>query len=669
MTLKIKAIQSAVKSQEGVPQAAHAAAVFPPPGKKPPASAEVDVEESAKSFPSPEKQIELAFKLVAKGWLLFPVKKLGKQPEEAGWQQKASCAKEAIQAWAGKYKDCNWAVACGPESNVFVLDVDNKHGHKGDETLAALEAKYGMLPPTLVSHTGSGKGRQFFFQYPDGADYLKNISDGAIGDGLDVKVEGGYCVIPPSVTDIPYTFENKDTPLAPVPEWLLEILEKAANKPSAPFISQETPETHPLIPNKERHKYLASLAGSMLKLKQHISFNELLAVLLAANKAHFVEPKTDAEIEKKAKRFYKDWADKGKVELQQEWEPEVICLADVEEKEVEWLWYPYLPLGMLSLMSGDPGEGKSRITIDMGAAVTTGRTPYNEKLPTKSDAPSVAAISHFLTGKPANVLYFSKENIPEYSVRRRFTLSEGDGNRFYIVAGLKNSTSEETKAITLADVSQIDKLIIKYKPKLVIIDPLQAYIGAKVDMYRSNETRPILEGLADLAAKHMCSILVVRHFIKAKAGRAIHSGAGSYDLTGIARSEMHVGHAADDSSKRAFLISKSNVAGIGHALAFTIDEGDMFKWLGPSDLTAADLQAPESKKEDAGLGSVEEAMEFLKDALLKGPRPPNEIIAEGKKMHISERTLWRAKKKLKVESVKNDFTGGWEWVSLEWHKK
>src|ERR1035438_5076364 len=269
----------------------------PPEEKKQPNSAELppspneipatEAEDPAKCFPSPEAQIDLVFELAVKGWRLHPVIKHGKKAILIGWQEKASCIKGAIQLWAVQHPDCNWAVACGAESDVVVLDVDNKHGHKGDDTLAALEAKHGNLPPTLVSHTGSGKGRQFFFQYPVGADYLKNISDGTIGDGLDVKVEGGYCVIPPSVTDIPYTFDDKETPLAPVPEWLLEMLKKAQTKLPASSATSSSQEKHQLIPKLSRHKYLLSVGGAMLR--KGVNFPELLAALHAANQSHFVE--------------------------------------------------------------------------------------------------------------------------------------------------------------------------------------------------------------------------------------------------------------------------------------------------------------------------------------------------------------------------------------------
>ena len=564
---------------------------------------------------------------MAKASSLFPIYQLVKNPLVTGWQQLATTNIEALQSWASHFPHCNWGVACGPESNVFVLDVDNKNGNKGFESLATLEEEHGKLPLTLTSLTGSGQGRQYWFQYPPNAECLKNLN-GKLGDGLDVKVKGGYVVAPPSVTTVPYTFVDKNTPLAPVPEWLLAKLKTLSKKAPAPPKDDGSPKDPPLIPKGKGHPYLASLAGAMLK--KGVSLAVLLAALQEANKAQFVEPYPDSEIDKKAQDFYKRWATTGIVvdAKDDEWEPSVICLADVEEKEVEWLWYPYLPLGLLSMLSGDPGVGKSYITIDIAAAVTMGRVPYTGKI-----------------CYPANVLYLSKENDPEHSVKKRFRLAEGDSNRFFILEGSKSSNSGQTNQVTLSDVSILDGAINKYKARFVIVDPIQSYLGAEVDMFRSNQTRPLLDEVAALAKKHKCCILIVRHFTKARAGRAIHSGAGTGDLTGVVRSEMHAGHAANDPTQKAFLIAKTNVATLGQALAYTIEEGDRFEWLGASELTAMDLQAPESNEEK---GKVDEAKEFLLTILAGGAQPSQTVKSKAKEEGISEAALRRARTKLKV---------------------
>jgi RecA-family ATPase len=310
------------------------------------------------------------------------------------------------------------------------------------------------------------------------------------------------------------------------------------------------------------------------------------------------------------------------------------------------------------------------VTYDIAAAVTNGTVPYSLKADAEEDTTKITPTAmKFIKGDPAQVLYLSIENDLEHVVKQRFDNCDGYASYFHSVKGLKRHDGDERQVITLDDVDHIDGLMAKYNPRLVIIDPIQAYLGPKVNMYRANEVRPIMAGLAFLAEKYMAAILIIRHFTKAKAGRAIHSGAGSYDFTAIVRSEMHAGHDADDPTKRAFILQKSNVASTGQSLAYLIDKKDKFIWLGESDLTAYDLQAPESKKEKAKPGTVEEAEEFLANAILKGPRLADELIAESKKINISEKTLRRAKGNLKVRANKIGFSGGWEWMTLDWYKK
>jgi hypothetical protein len=460
-------------------------------------------EETASLCASPEAQFDLVLDLAARGWRLHPIQAGGKAPLLSGWPSKASAEKETIQSWVAKYPHCNWAVACGAGSNVFVLDVDNKGGKKGSESLAALEEQYGTLPPTLVSLTGSGSGKQYFFRYPPNAGYLKNLNTGAIGDGLDIKVEGGYVVIPPSVTTVPYKFSNsEDTPLAPVPEWLLEMLKSLQHKAYALPATGASSSKEQLIPVGSRHKYLVSVAGAMLR--KGVSFAELLAAMNAANKDRFATPYPDVEIEKKAKDFHARWHAQSTLEgepSQPKRRLELIPLSQIEEKEIRWLWKPYLAYGMLAILSGNPSTGKSFVTLDIAAALTNGHEPFTHK-----PLPAVP------------VLYLSVENDPELVVRKRFAGLKGNPDLFITVPHVITGEGDEATrdSVQLSDIEPLDAALEQTKAKLVIIDPLQSYLGAKVDAHRANETRAILDPLIRLAKKHECCILIVRHLKRIK---------------------------------------------------------------------------------------------------------------------------------------------------------
>ncbi len=255
--------------------------------------------------------------------------------------------------------------------------------------------------------------------------------------------------------------------------------------------------------------------------------------------------------------------------------PEILTLSRVEALEVDWLWPPYLANRMLAMLSGDPSVGKTYLTLAIASAVTLGRQPYTS-----------------LPRNPADVLYLSVENSPEHVVRPRFDSFGGDASRFHILRG--TVTGEDQSAVhgpvKLSDVGLLSDALAQTKAGLVIVDPIQSYLGADVDAHRSNETRPVLDGLAQLAEEHKCCILLVRHLSKAQTGRAIHRGLGSIDLTGAVRTELFAGSSPD--GQRALVQVKSNLGQFGPALGYTIEGDGSFRWTGESELTAAALLAP-----------------------------------------------------------------------------
>jgi hypothetical protein len=327
---------------------------------------------------------------------------------------------------------------------------------------------------------------------------------------------------------------------------------------------------------------------------------------------------------------------------------EILTLSQVEAKEVDWLWKPYLANGMLAMLSGDPGAGKTYITLAVAAAITTGRVPY--------------------TGEhrdPANVLYLSVENSPEYVVRPRFDSLGGDAKRFHILQG--TLTGEGNRAVRgsvrLSDVSLLHDALQKTEAQLVIVDPIQSYLGAEVDAHRSNETRPVMDGLSRLAEEHRCCNWLVRHLGKAPSGRAIHRGLGSIDLSAAVRTELLAGCSPDDPGQRALVQMKSNLGQFGPALGYSIEADGTFRWTGESELTAAALLAPESNEEETG--AMAEAKDFLSRALAQGARSAKDVETEARQERISRRTLKRAKKELRVQSRKCGMTGAWEWALPE----
>lgn len=174
-------------------------------------------------------------RLAQRGWRLLPCAPCGKTPLLKFWPALASSDLATIRGWTAKHHDCNWGVETGPDSGVFVLDVD---GEAGRASLAALEAKHGPLPATLTSRTGREDGGEHrWFNYSSDREIRGNA--GKLGRGLDVRGAGGYVIVPPSIHESgrEYQWADPEQPIADAPIWLLDLLRMEGrmdyNPPSA----------------------------------------------------------------------------------------------------------------------------------------------------------------------------------------------------------------------------------------------------------------------------------------------------------------------------------------------------------------------------------------------------------------------------------------------------
>jgi AAA domain/DnaB-like helicase N terminal domain len=324
--------------------------------------------------------------------------------------------------------------------------------------------------------------------------------------------------------------------------------------------------------------------------------------------------------------------------------PDLLTLSSVESKPVPWLWRPYLSYGMINLLSGEPGCGKTFLALAFAAALTVGRVPY-------SGEPC----------HPHDVVYLSVENSPEYVVRPRFDSLEGDANRLHVLQGAV--TGEGSKArregVRLSDIPLLDSALKQTNSRFLVVDPIQSYLGGEVDMHRSNETRPILDGLAMLAQKYKACLLILRHFAKSTSGSPINRGLGSIDLTGAARTELHAGKRDEQS---AMVHAKTNIGEIGKSIGFEIKQG-IFRWTGETSISANDLAGSGGMAEE-DRDAVNEAVGCLSDMLSAGPKLANEIFSDTKELGFSISMIRRAKIKLGVKSRKKV---GSRYGQFEWY--
>jgi len=222
---------------------------------------------------------------------------------------------------------------------------------------------------------------------------------------------------------------------------------------------------------------------------------------------------------------------------------------------------------------------------------------------------------------------------------------------------------DEPLTFDMAGLIRLEAAIIEHTPALVIIDPLFAFTGGKVDIHRANECRAISAPLAAIAERQGCALVAVRHLGKSRGGgHALNAGIGSIDFTAAARSVLLVGRDPDDEAKRAVVQTKNNLAPSGEAVGYKLEDSQFF-WTGASDLTAARILAATS--DEGERSTITEAVDYLRVALSSGARDSKAVKAEARDGGISEPTLRRAKERLKVQARKVGLPGSnyqkWVW--------
>lgn len=221
----------------------------------------------------------------------------------------------------------------------------------------------------------------------------------------------------------------------------------------------------------------------------------------------------------------------------------MIRLSDVQQTEADWLWYPYIPFGKLTIIQGNPGEGKTFFAMQLAAACTNRKfLPQMEPF------------------EPFNVIFQTAEDGLGDTIKPRLISAEADSERVLVIDDAENP-------LTLAD-QRIEKAIRENNARLVIIDPLQAFLGANVDMNRANEVRPIFRRLAEMAQNTNCAIVMIGHLNKASGSQSTYRGLGSIDITAVVRSLLFIGKVKNDPTTRVIVHEKKLFSTAGTVIGF-----------------------------------------------------------------------------------------------------
>lgn len=310
-------------------------------------------------------------------------------------------------------------------------------------------------------------------------------------------------------------------------------------------------------------------------------------------------------------------------------EYKIINMADVDVEEINWVWYPYIPYGKVTIIQGDPGEGKTTFALALVALLTTG----------------TALPEHESGSEPINVIYQTAEDGLGDTIKPRLLAAGADCSRVLVI-------DELHKQLSLND-QRLEKAIQETGAKIVILDPLQAYLGNGVDMNRANEVRPVFKNLFTMAERTGCAIILIGHLNKAQGLQSHQRGMGSMDFRAATRSVLVVGRQKDNPNLRIVAHSKSSLAPEGRSIAFEIGENCRVKWKGYSDVSVDDLLCKTFSPT-----KTLNAEQLLKD-MLKAPMSANEVFKRFADLDISERTVNAAKKNIGVISKKID--KNWVW--------
>ncbi len=613
--------------------------------------------------------VESALQYAELGWRIFPV-----QPPviDGGW---CSCKKGEDCPDPGKHpfhelqginsatrdmqmlktlfgsSEASIGLLC--DKSFWVLDVD---GPGGIADLEHLISENEPLPKTPTAETGSG-GRHYYFAFDN---RVKKNRTKINGYSIDCKTTGGAVVAPPSRHSsgkcYRWLIDPSETDLATAPEWLIHYVtqddRKRGSQTEFNFVGDLDLATAPGVGEGERNSQLCRLVGSHLARLGDTP--ELIQLAIAwGNRCD--PPMKKAEVEKTvcnlvakhlANSVGDDSEDERNKEQLHETELSVSRFSEIESKEIAWLWEGRFALGKITLLTGEGGVGKSMLTCDLAARISKGiNFPDGLRCPIGD--------SFFIAG----------EDGAEDTIRPRLDAAGADVDRVHLIRGPIPKGEKYASTVDLSlHMGKLDRLLERYpESKLLIIDPIMDYLGAATNSDKATDVRRVLSPLRSLAEKHNVAIVAMNHLNRRQGGSSKSRSLGSGAFVHVARIELRVVEDPEDADRRLLLPVKNNLSA-APGLAFRIESGPnkagFAVWEeGTVSTTIGEVESNEGGDDRPAL---QEAVDWLRGFLSEG-----EVLAsEGKKKSradgIKERTLERAKKKLKVETFQKDRSWWWQ---------
>lgn len=516
----------------------------------------------------------------------------------------ATTKPKTIRRWHREHPDMNYAVAT---EGLSVVDCDSK------KALASFRSRY-RPPPTLTVKTARG-----FHFYFDGEMPSRNGAQ----HKLDVKSGKGAYVVGPGSRHVSGAIYAvwEDRPIAELPDKIASITKRDRDP------AEETSGSH--IPKGMRNSTLTQFAGYLQS--KGVPQRAVAATLKALNQDMAEKPLPDREVRKIARSVSRYPAKKL---------PQMIPFSEIPEEQLEFLWYPYICLGTLGLLDGDPGDGKSQLTAWLCARISRGQTlPNGEKL------------------KPANCFLLNFEDLKGAVIKPRLIANGADLSRVFIQTVAFDLSKEMT--------DWLDGEIADKQVRLVFIDPIQATMTG-VDGNSNIQVREFMSRLGEIADRRRCAIICVRHFGKGPQEQAMKKGLGSTDFVGISRNQFGLVRRSDD--VRGFILfhMKTNFEK-GDAMLFTMGDADgrkseqpkisfdKFAKIDPDEFFSTDPTSRGPQQDERQV-----AKDYLLEELADGRKEVGPLKRNAEARAISASTLDRARKELEIEPRREGKKWFWE---------
>ncbi len=606
-----------------------------------------------------ESIVSEALRYAAKGWSVYPIqppnglecscRKKGRCPDPGkhpfhalGGLKSASVDPDQIRTLFSD-REANLGLICG--DSFWVLDVD---GAEGLRSLEELVAKNGELPKTPTVETGGG-GRHYLFAFD------RRIKKRGSIDGSSIEtISGNQAIVAAPSLHVSgkryrWLVDPDAAELAVAPDWLIEFATgKKTDSKQATFVFDDLDlRTAPGASKGDRNAQLCRLVGSHLA-KEGVT-PDLLTLATAWGKRCDPELREE-QVSKPVAYLVSKHIANGEVDPDDEAEGTIAGLTvqafdQIEAVPIAWLWTGRFALGKLTLLTGEGGVGKSILTCDMAARISRG-------LPFPDGSSGVVGDSFFV----------GAEDGAGDTIRPRLDAAGADCRRVHLISGPKPQGEEFASAVDLSlHINKLDQLLDRFPDaKLLVIDPVMDYLGPKCNSDKATDVRRVLSPLRSLAEKHQVAVVAMNHLRKSLGGSSKNRSLGSGAFTQVCRIELRVCEDPEDEDRRLLLSVKNNL-GASPGLAYRIESADngagFAVWEdGPVSITISEVES------DAGgedRSAVEEAIEWLSGFLSGGPVKASEAKKQAGRDGITERTLARAKKKLRIIAEQRERCWWW----------